>query len=47
MKVLFISGYSDEFNGPGARSLPPRAFLGKPFGLADFLRSVRETLDAV
>ena len=45
MKVLFISGYSDETVARNASAGPGRDFLGKPFGLESLLRTVRGLLD--
>ena len=46
MKILYISGYSnDSVVQPGLTG-PGRAFLSKPFGPEIFLRKVRESLDA-
>jgi two-component system cell cycle sensor histidine kinase/response regulator CckA len=47
MKVLFVSGYSDESVTRYGLIAPGRAFLSKPFGPEVFLRRVRESLDAV
>ena len=46
MKVLFLSGYSDEAVIRQGLVGPGRAFLSKPFGLDTLLRTVREQLDA-
>jgi len=46
MKVLFISGYSDESVTRHGLVGPGRAFLSKPFGPELLLRRVRESLDA-
>jgi FixJ family two-component response regulator len=46
MKVLFISGYSDESITRHGLIGPGRAFLSKPFGPETLLRKVRESLDA-
>jgi len=46
MKVLFLSGYSDESATRHALVGPGRAFLSKPFGPEVLLRKVRESLDA-
>jgi YesN/AraC family two-component response regulator len=46
MKVLFLSGYSDESVTRHALVGPGRAFLSKPFGPEVLLRKVRESLDA-
>ena len=44
MKLLFMSGYAQEFNaGSDELSVP---FLGKPFTPQSLTRKVRETLDA-
>jgi PAS domain S-box-containing protein len=47
MKVLFVSGYSDESLTRHGLVGPGRAFLSKPFGPEVLLRKVRESLDAV
>ena len=47
MKVLFVSGYSDESVTRLGLAGPGRAFLSKPFGPEALLRRVRESLDAV
>jgi len=46
MKVLFVSGYSDESVTRLGLAGPGRAFLSKPFGPEVLLRRVRESLDA-
>ncbi len=46
MKVLYISGYSDESIIRHGLVGPGRAFLSKPFGPEVLLRRVRESLDA-
>ncbi len=46
MKVLFLSGYSDESATRHALVGPGRAFLSKPFGPEVLLRKVRESLGA-
>jgi len=46
LRVLYISGYSDESVVRQGMVGPGRAFLSKPFGAEVFLRKVRETLDA-
>jgi CheY-like chemotaxis protein len=46
MKVLFLSGYSDESVTRHGLVGPGRAFLSKPFGPEVLLRKVRESLDA-
>jgi PAS domain S-box-containing protein len=45
MKILYISGYSDESVTRHGLAGPGRAFLSKPFGPDVLLRRVRETLD--
>ncbi len=45
MKVLYISGYSEEAVSRHGLLGPGAAFLTKPFGLGVFLRRVRESLD--
>jgi two-component system cell cycle sensor histidine kinase/response regulator CckA len=46
IKVLYISGYSDESVVRHGLIGPGRAFLSKPFGPEILLRRVRESLDA-
>jgi hypothetical protein len=46
MKVLFISGYSDEAVTRHGLIGPGKAFLSKPFGAATLLGRVRESLGA-
>jgi CheY-like chemotaxis protein len=46
MRVLFISGYSDEAVARHGLASPGRAFLSKPFGLEVLLLRVRQLLDA-
>jgi PAS domain S-box-containing protein len=45
-KVLYVSGYSDDFVSRNGLIGPGRAFLSKPFGPEVLLRRVRDTLDA-
>ena len=45
MKVLYMSGYSDESITRHGLVGPGRAFLSKPFGPEVLLRRVRELLD--
>lgn len=45
LKVLFMSGYSEEVFGEN-REIPEKSdFIGKPFSVKDFLIKVREILD--
>jgi PAS domain S-box-containing protein len=46
MKVLYISGYSDEAVAERGLTGPGRAFINKPFGLEFLLRRVRDLLEA-
>ena len=46
MKVLYVSGYSDESVTRHGLMGPGTAFLGKPFSLETLLHRVRELLDA-
>jgi PAS domain S-box-containing protein len=46
MKVLFISGYSDQSATRHGLVGPGRAFLSKPFGAEALLRHVRQSLDS-
>ncbi len=46
MKILFMSGYTDDISGPGNGRGKPPAFLPKPFLPQDVLRAVRRALDA-
>jgi PAS domain S-box-containing protein len=46
MKVLYVSGYSDESVTRQGLIGPGSAFLSKPFGAEVLLRRIRETLDA-
>jgi len=46
LKVLFVSGYTDD-NAVYARDLPPgTGFLQKPFTLGSLLEKVKEILSA-
>ena len=44
LRVLFMSGYTEESGGPAQAGGPARAFLQKPFTPHDLTRAVRETL---
>jgi hypothetical protein len=44
--VLLISGYSEETIAEAGRLGASRAFLGKPFSLELFQRTVRNLLDS-
>jgi two-component system, cell cycle sensor histidine kinase and response regulator CckA len=46
LKVLFLSGYTDEFVASQFVTGPHAAFLQKPFTLESLTRTVRELLDA-
>jgi CheY-like chemotaxis protein len=46
MKVLYISGYSDEAVVRQGLVAPGRAFINKPFGPEFLLRRVRDVLEA-
>jgi PAS domain S-box-containing protein len=46
LKVLFLSGYTDEFVASQFVTGPHAAFLQKPFTLESLTRAVRELLDA-
>lgn len=45
LKVLYVSGYSEEFANPKGGAPPGGALLSKPFPPEVFVRRVRETLD--
>jgi two-component system cell cycle sensor histidine kinase/response regulator CckA len=45
LRVLFMSGYSQEAVAARGRLLPGTAFVEKPFGAQQIARIVRETLD--
>ena len=45
VKVLFISGYTEEAVVRHGTLEPSAAFLQKPFSISDFSRKVRELLD--
>ncbi len=45
MKVLYISGYTDEAISRHGAISPGAAFLSKPFGAAEFLLKIRQLLD--
>ena len=46
MRILFLSGYTDDLVGRQGALQPGRAFLQKPFTPDTLLRKVRELLDA-
>ncbi|MFA6957497.1 MAG: PAS domain S-box protein [Thermoanaerobaculia bacterium] len=45
IKVLFMSGYSEEAAAQGGLIAPGRAFIGKPFGLEPLLFKLRELMN--
>ena len=45
LKVLYMSGYTDDAIVHHGVLEPGTAFIGKPFGAAEFIRKVREVLD--
>ena len=47
LKVLYMSGYSDNPPVTGAESQGPTTFLQKPFSPEDLIRLVREILHSV
>jgi PAS domain S-box-containing protein len=44
LKILYVSGYTDEVFGPGAALSPEEAFLEKPFELEVLGQKIRELL---
>ena len=46
VRVLFMSGYTGDYNGERAMLEPGRNLLQKPFGLETLVRRVREVLDS-
>src|SRR5260370_15657198 len=44
LRVLYMSGYTDEMIAPAAANEPPRLLLRKPFTPDDLARKVREAL---
>uniref|UniRef100_A0A832I3J7 histidine kinase n=1 Tax=Eiseniibacteriota bacterium TaxID=2212470 RepID=A0A832I3J7_UNCEI len=46
LRVLYMSGYPDEHEVRGGPLASGAPFLAKPFSVSEFLRRVRETLDA-
>jgi two-component system, cell cycle sensor histidine kinase and response regulator CckA len=46
LRVLYISGYTEDVAEPGGASEPGAAFLQKPFLPVDLLASMRKLLDA-
>ena len=47
LRLLCVSGYSEQLASEAQGSLPPGSFLQKPFSPAELLRRVRGILDAV
>jgi PAS domain S-box-containing protein len=47
LKVLYMSGYSDNLPATGGESQGPTTFLQKPFSPEDLIRLVREILHSV
>jgi CheY-like chemotaxis protein len=45
MRIVFMSGYSDEAVLSQGRLAPGSRFLGKPFSVSSLTRSVRDVLD--
>ncbi|GMU67085.1 MAG: hypothetical protein AMXMBFR36_33590 [Acidobacteriota bacterium] len=45
IRVLFVSGYSDEAIQRDQLTGPARAFLSKPFGLVQLTRAIRELVE--
>jgi CheY-like chemotaxis protein len=45
LRVLYMSGYTDNALGPGGSAAPDAAFLQKPITPASLVRMVREVLD--
>jgi DNA-binding NtrC family response regulator len=46
MKVLFMSGYTDDVVVRHGVSQGEMRFISKPFGTMEFVRTIREVLDA-
>jgi two-component SAPR family response regulator len=47
MKVLYVSGYTDNAIAPHGRFEPGVSLLAKPFDPAELARAVRRRLDGV
>jgi len=47
MRILYMSGYTDDLIRPDGTINPPGAFLQKPFTPRSLARAVRNALDAV
>jgi DNA-binding response OmpR family regulator len=47
LRLLCVSGYSEQLASEAQGSLPPGSFLQKPFSPAELLRRVRGILDGM